>query len=95
MKNPTILAISGGFYIFGDLIPLNESPSGFIAMTKVAMFGEFGGRKGIGAVCRGDKDATVTLSKFAAHETCLWPVSSNLGIYPSVNLYEFSGTTVK
>lgn len=93
MKNPTILAVNNGFYLFGDL--QEGCVDGYIAMTNVAMFGRFSGGKGLPGVARGDGGATVTLDRFEAGKTCMWPLSSVCGIYPSIDLYDFSGTTLR
>lgn len=93
MKNPTIIAINNGFYLFGDL--LDNAPSGFVAMTNVAMFGGFSGGKGMPGVARGDKDAKVTLDRFEPQKVCMWPLSSNCGIYPCIDLYNFKGTSLR
>lgn len=92
VKNPKILAIAGGFYYFGDEI---DAPEGYVAMTKVSMFGGFAGNSGLPAVARGDKSMTVNLDRFDDEIPALWPISSCYGILPSVNLYEFSGTTIR
>lgn len=93
MENPTILAVNNGFYLFGDL--LENAPNGYIAMTNVSMFGGFQGGKGMPGVARGDKDAIVTLDQFDKEKTCLWPVQSVCGIYPSINLYKFKGAKLR
>lgn len=93
MKNPTILAINNGFYLFGDL--QDSPPSGYVAMTNVAMFGGFSGGKGMPGVARGEKGAEIILDKFDQSKTCMWPIQSVCGIYPSVNLYSFSGTKLR
>ena len=93
MKNPTVLAINNGFYLFGDL--LDNAPDGYVAMTSVAMFGGFSGGKGMPGVTRGERGATITLDRFDANKTCMWPINSVCGVYPSVDLYKFKGTTLR
>lgn len=93
MKNPTIIAVNGGFYLFGNL--LKDAPDGFICMSEVAMFGGFNGGKGMPGVARGDTAMKVTLDRFEPSSVCLWPIRSVDGIYPSVDLYKFSGTVLR
>lgn len=93
MNNPTILAINNGFYIFGNL--LENAPDGYVAMTDVAMFGGFSGGKGMAAIARGDSSSKVNLDRFESSKVCMWPLSSICGIYPSINLYKFKGTTLR
>lgn len=85
-----ILAISGGFYFFGTEI---SAPEGYIALKKAAMFGGFGGGKGLPGVARGDKASTVTLDCFDADEELLFPTTAVFAIMPSIDLYGFKGTT--
>ena len=87
-----ILAISGGFYFFGTE---QNGPDGYISLKKAAMFGGFGGGKGLPGVARGDKSATVTLDRFDADEELLFPITAVFAILPSVDLYAFKGTTLR
>jgi hypothetical protein len=88
-----ILAVSGGFYFFGTEI---QAPvDGYIALKKAAMFGGFGGGKGLPGVARGDKSATVTLDRFDADEELLFPATAVFAILPSIDLYAFKGTTLR
>lgn len=87
-----ILAISGGFYFFGTE---QNAPEGYISLKKAAMFGGFGGGKGLPGVARGDKAATVTLDRFDADEELLFPVTAVFAILPSIDLYAFKGTTLR
>lgn len=88
----TILAISGGFYFFGEEV---TAPDGYIALKNAAMFGGFAGGKGLPGVARGDKSATVTLDRFMPEEELLFPITSVIAIMPSINLYDFKGTTLR
>jgi hypothetical protein len=92
ISKPTIFAIAGGFYYFGDEVP---APSGYVALKNAAMFGGFSGGKGLPGVARGDKEAQVTLDRFTEDSICTFPISSCYGIFESVNLYTFSGTTLR
>lgn len=89
--NTKILAISGGFYFFGTEVQAPQE--GYIALKKAAMFGGFGGGKGLPGVARGDKAATVILDCFDADEELLFPVTAVFAILPSIDLYAFKGTT--
>lgn len=93
MKNPTILAVNNGFYLFGDL--LDNAPNGYIAMKEVAMFGGFSGGKGMPGIARGDSGSKLNLDRFEPDKTCIWPISSVCGVYPSIDLYKFKGTTLR
>jgi hypothetical protein len=93
MKKPTILAVSGGFYFFGDEVPAPQP--GYVCLTKAAMFGGFAGGKGLPGVARGDAAATVTLDRFAENETLTFPETAVFAIMPSVDLYSFKGTTLR
>lgn len=93
MKNPTIIAINNGFYIFGSL--LDNAPEGYVAMTDVAMFGGFSGGKGMPGIARGDSGGKVNLDRFESNRTCMWPISSVCGVYPSIDLYKFKGATLR
>jgi len=104
MKNPTILAVSGGFYFFGDLDPLDQvGPDGtlvrseYATLRKPAMFGGFAGGKGLPGVARGDSAATVTLDRFDENQVVASPLFSGatLAIMSSINLYGFKGTTCR
>lgn len=87
-----ILAISGGFYFFGTEV---NAPEGYVALKKGAMFGGFGGGKGLPGVSRGDKSATVTLDRFDADEELLFPITAVFAILPSIDLYAFNGATLR
>ena len=92
MKKPTILCIAGGFYFFGDEC---AAPEGYVAITSAAMFGGFGGGLGLPGVARGAAGATVTLDRFAPADVQMFPISAVYGIFTSVDLYAFPGTTVR
>lgn len=92
MSNWKMLTITQGFYFFGEEV---EAPEGYIALRKGAMSGGFSGGKGIPGVCRGDKAATITLDRFEEKEELLFPISSVVAILPSINLYQFKGTTIR
>jgi hypothetical protein len=88
-----VFTITQGFYFFGEEV---ESPTeGFIAVRNAAMFGGFDGGKGVAGVCRGDAKAKVVLDRFEANEELLFPISAVVAILPSINLYEFKGTTLR
>lgn len=87
-----ILAISGGFYFFGTEV---NAPEGYISLKNAAMFGGFGGSKGLPGVSRGDKSATVTLDRFEKDEELLFPMTAVFAILPSIDLYGFKGTTLR
>lgn len=87
-----ILAVSGGFYFFGTEV---SAPEGYVALKKAAMFGGFSGGKGLPGVARGDKSSSVKLDKFDQEEELLFPVSAVFAILPSIDLYTFSGTTLR
>ncbi len=87
-----ILAVSGGFYFFGTEV---SAPEGYIALKAAAMFGGFGGGKGLPGVARGDKSATVTLDRLGADEECLFPITAVFAIITSIDLYTFKGTTLR
>jgi hypothetical protein len=87
-----ILAVSGGFYFFGTEV---TAPEGYIALQKAAMFGGFGGGKGLPGVARGDKEATVKLDRFDEGEECIFPITAVFAILPSIDLYKFKGTTLR
>lgn len=92
MKNCKILAIAYGFYFFGEEV---SAPEGYVAIKNASMFGGFSGGKGLPGVARGDKDAKVNLDRFDLSEECLFPITSVVGIFPSINLYEFKGATLR
>lgn len=92
MQNTKILAVAGGFYFFGEEV---TAPEGYVALKEAAMFGGFGGGKGLPGVARGDKAATVTLDRFAADTEVIYPLSAVYAIMPSIDLYTFSGTTLR
>ena len=92
MSNYKIFTIAGGFYFFGEQV---DAPEGYIALKNYSMFGGFDGAKGLPGVARGDKAAKVTLDRFEADEIGYFPLSSCYGIHTSVNLYKFSGATLR
>jgi hypothetical protein len=92
MKNPTILAVAGGFYFFGDEV---TAPEGYVALTNGAMFGGFGGGKGLPGVARGDPKATVILDKFEDEKKLMFPITTVYAIFPSVDLYSKKTTTLR
>ena len=92
-KNTKIFVIAGGFYYFGEEVDAPQE--GWIALKNFAMFGGFGGGKGVGGLARGDKDATVTLDRFEENELGIWPVSACYGILPCIDLYNFKGATLR
>lgn len=87
-----IIAVSGGFYFFGTEV---AAPDGYISLKNAAMFGGFGGGKGLPGVARGDKSATVTLDRFDVDEELLFPVTAVFAIMPSVDLYTQKTTTLR
>lgn len=93
MKKPTILAIAGGFYFFGDEVA--SSQPGYVCLKDAAMFGGFSGGKGLPGVARGDKAAAVTLDRFSGGELITFPETAVYAIMPSIDLYEFKGTTLR
>ncbi len=90
--NTKILAISGGFYFFGTEV---TAPEGYVCLKNAAMFGGFAGGKGLPAVSRGDKSATVTLDRFDPDEELLFPLTAVFAIMPSVDLYAFKGANLR
>lgn len=90
--NTKIFAVSGGFYFFGTEI---TAPEGYVSLTAAAMFGGFGGGKGLPGVARGDKSSTVTLDRFEKDEELLFPTTAVFAIMPSIDLYAFKGTTLR
>lgn len=93
MQKPTILAVSGGFYFFGNEVPSPQP--GYVTLKSAAMFGGFAGGKGLPGVARGDKAATVTLDRFAEEDIVTFPESAVFAIMPSIDLYQFTGTTLR
>lgn len=91
-QNWVIFIISGGFYFFGNEV---QAADGYISLDQCAMFGGFSGGKGLPGVARGDKEAKVTLDRFNADDVQTFPLTACYGIVKSVNLYQFSGTTVR
>lgn len=87
-----IFAISGGFYFFGTEVP---APEGYVALRAGAMFGGFGGGKGLPGVARGDEAATVILDRFDPDQDLIFPLSAVFAIMPSIDLYTFQGTTLR
>lgn len=94
MENPSIVVIDGGFYLFGNVLPLDTMP-GFVCMTEAAMFGGFDGNKGMPGVARGDKDAKVTLDRFDPSKMNYYPLSACRGVLPCVDLYKFKGAVLR
>ena len=92
MNNFKIITVSGGFYFFGEEV---QAPEGYIAIKNASMFGGFAGGKGLPGVSRGDKSATVTLDRFEADEELLFPITAVFAIFPSIDLYNFKGTTLR
>jgi hypothetical protein len=92
MSATKILAVSGGFYFFGTEV---DAPEGYVALRQGAMFGGFGGGKGLPGVARGDSAATVTLDRFDESQELLFPISAVFAIMPSIDLYTFKGTTLR
>jgi len=91
-KNHKIIAVTGGFYFFGEEIP---GADGYLTLEKFAMFGSFAGGKGLPGVARGDKEATVTLDFFADDQKGTFPLTAVLAIMDSIDLTKFSGTTIR
>ncbi|MBB3227037.1 hypothetical protein FHW69_001638 [Luteibacter sp. Sphag1AF] len=87
-----IIAVSGGFYFFGTEV---KAPDGYVSLKSAAMFGGFGGGKGLPGVSRGDKSATVTLDRFDADEELFFPLTAVFAVMPSIDLYAFKGTTIR
>lgn len=87
-----IFAVSGGFYFFGTE---TSAPEGYLALKDAAMFGGFAGGKGLPGVSRGDKSATVTLDRFVEGEELIFPITAVFAILPSIDLYKFTGTTIR
>ena len=87
-----IFAINGGFYYFGDEV---QGPDGFLALNDAAMFGGFGGGKGVAGVARADKAATVTLDRFEKGQEVLFPLTAVFAVMPAKNLYTFPGATLR
>lgn len=92
MKNPKVIAVAGGFYFFGNEV---QSAEGFLSLDEAAMFGGFAGGKGVAGVCRGAKDATVKLDRFEKDEKVTFPLTAVYAVLPSINLYDFKGTTLR
>lgn len=87
-----ILAVSGGFYFFGTQVP---APDGYVALRNASMFGGFYGGKGLPGVARGAEGASVVLDRFDQDEELLFPLTAVFAIMPSIDLYSFSGTTLR
>ena len=90
--NTKIIAVSGGFYFYGEEV---EGPEGYIALKNAAMFGGFDGGKGVAGVARGDKAAIVTLDRFDEKEEVIFPLTAVFAIMPSIDLYKFKGTKIR
>lgn len=91
-ENWKVVAVSGGFYFYGAEV---TGPDGYIALEKAAMFGGFSGGKGVPGVCRGDKEAKVTLDRFDENEQIIFPISAVFAIMSSVDLYSRKTTTLR
>jgi len=94
MKNNNwkIFCLTNGFYLFGNEV---ETEEGFIKFIEASMFGGFSGGKGLPGVARGDKSSKVTLDRFDDKQEITAPLSSVVFIADSINLYDFSGTTLR
>ena len=88
----SVFIITGGFYFFGQEVAGTKD---FLHVKNGAMFGSFSGGKGVAGVCRGDSAATVVLDRFEQEEVLIFPIAACAGILPSINLYEFSGATLR
>lgn len=91
-KNTVIITVAAGFYYFGTEV---TAPEGYIALKDAAMFGKFGGGRGLAGVATGQPEATVTLDRFKPDDTLLFPIHAVYCIHPSIDLYEFNGTTLR
>lgn len=89
--NWVIFTIVGGFYFFGNEV---EAPEGYVALTQCSMFRGFQGRRGLPGVASGAENATVTLDRFKPESIQIFPLTSLLAIFQSINLYEYKGTTL-
>lgn len=87
-----ILCVAGGFYFFGEEVTANE---GYVKLKNAAMFGGFSGGKGLPGVARGDTGSKVTLDRFGKDQTVAFPLTAVYGIYDSIDLYAFKGTTLR
>ena len=92
MDNPVIMTISQGFYFFGDEVEVED---GYLGLKEAAMFGDFGGDLGMPGVARGADGATVLLDRFRPEDIQRFPINAVIAVHPSVNLYEFEGTTLR
>lgn len=90
--NYKIIAVLAGFYFYGEEVKAQE---GYIALKNASMFGGFSGGKGVAGVARGDKSAKVTLDRFDPKKESIFPLTSVIAIMPSIDLYKFSGTTLR
>ena len=88
-----MFAIAGGFYIFGEEVP--PPVPGYVSCKNAAMSGGFGGGKGIPGVCRGDKDATINLDRFAPDEELHFPLTAVYAIMPCIDLYKSKIATLR
>lgn len=92
-NNKVILAALYGFYFYGEQV---DAPEGFVRLVDAAMFGGFGGGKGMPGVFRGDPSATVTLDKFGESKEILLPITSVIFISSgAVDLYNFKNTQLR
>ena len=90
--NTVIVTVAGGFYYFGTEV---NAPEGYISIKNAAMFGNFGGGRGLAGVATGHPESTVTLDRFGEENVILFPLHAVYCIHPSVDLYTFSGTTLR
>ena len=90
--NWKLVALTSGFYFFGEEVPATD---GYIKLIKASMFGGFSGGKGAPGVARGDKEAKVTLDRFGDDVEIAAPINSVVFIADSIDLYNFAGTTLR
>lgn len=89
-NNTVIIAVDGGFYFFGTEV---QGPAGYIVLENAAMFGGFGGGKGLPGVAKGSAGASVTLDRFDQPVT--FPQGRVIFIAPSVDLYKSKIATIR
>lgn len=88
-----IITVAGGFYFFGK--ETESTQEGYITIIEGAMFGSFSGKKGVAGVASGNSASTVILDRFSPTEELVFPVCNVYAILPSINLYQFNGTTIR
>lgn len=90
MEKPVIVAATNGFYLFGEEV---VGEDGWVSLENAHMFGGYSGGKGMPGIARGDKSAQVTLDAFPG----LVKINLRHTIFlaESINLLEFSGTTLR